>query len=107
MTNHTVILTPATRGKANMHLNGVYIGASRKPLFDAARYMLREGLAQPSDQLYIKWDDADHWSMKSRVDLAATKDVAENSTKGPHIIKYVDIDYSALVYSDALVDEHI
>jgi hypothetical protein len=73
----------------------VYIGASRKPLLDGARYMLREGLAAVSDKLYTKWKGSEHWSMRASVGIATSKDVSEGSTKGPYIVPYHEVDYSS------------
>lgn len=94
---HRINLEPAFRvdprngratgqGKAVMVYNGQVIGESKEPAFAAARYLLANGLALPSDRLAAYRNGLP--CLFSTVGRCAKLAVAETGKSGPRIIAY-------------------
>lgn len=79
-------LKPAPRGKAEMYLNGDYIGVSSEPLFAAARWLLANNLAKPEDKLGIYRDEM--LCISGPVGLSAKLTVAEEKRGGMHLTEW-------------------
>ena len=73
-------------GKDRMFYEGVLIGVSRQPEFDAARWLLAEGLALPSDRLTSFRGDTP--CIFTTVGRAAKLAVRETGKHGPKIVAY-------------------
>jgi hypothetical protein len=79
-------LKPAPRGKAEMYLNGDYIGVSSEPLFAAARWLLANNKAKPGDQIRIYRDDM--LCMSGPVGLSARLTVTEDKRGGMRLSEW-------------------
>jgi hypothetical protein len=73
----------AGQGKDRMFHEGGFIGESRQPTFDAARYLLTKGLALPSDRITTYRDRKA--CCLSTVGRAAKLTVAEDDKRGLRI----------------------
>lgn len=76
----------AGHGKAKMFYEGVLIGESRQPAFDAARYLLEKRLALPTDKLTTYRGDKP--CLYTTVGRAAKLAVSETGKSGPRIVAY-------------------
>ncbi len=95
-TSHRIDLEPAYRvdakgraaghGRAVMVYQGEVIGESKEPAFAAARWLLANGLALPSDGLVTYRDGRP--CLFSTVGRAAKLTVAESGKSGPRIVAY-------------------
>jgi hypothetical protein len=76
-------------GKARMFYEGVLIGESRQPAFDAARYLLEKRLALPADKLTTYRGDKP--CLYTTVGRAAKLAVSETGKSGPRIVAYREV----------------
>jgi hypothetical protein len=92
-----------TFGKAIMHYEGTDIGSSRQPIYDAARYLLANGLALPSDRITTYQDGRP--CMLSIVGRAAKLTVQENDNGGLTLCAYRPFKKEAVVQRDNVAAE--
>ncbi|CAJ0892730.1 hypothetical protein AMST5_04244 [freshwater sediment metagenome] len=78
--------TTAGHGKAFMLYEGQVIGESKEPAFDAARWLLKRGLALPSDRLTTYRDGTP--CVFTTVGRAATLSVRDNARCGVTLCAY-------------------
>ena len=97
--HHRIDLEPAYRidpctgqgaghGRDRMFHEGGFIGESRQPAFDAARYLLAKRLALPSDKLTTYRNGTP--CLYTTVGRAAKLTVTETGKSGPRIVAYRD-----------------
>lgn len=99
-TAHRIDLEPAFRldekgvgrgqGKARMLHMGRLIGESRQPALDAARYLLRAGLASP-DELITTYRDG-RPCIYARVGTAAKLSVSEPDRGGLRFVQHRELE---------------
>ena len=94
MTAHVVIVTPHIRPDGRKHANafdarvdGVLICTSETPFFDAARALLKDGTADPSDMLVMRHAGAHHDALRGKVGAAAGLRIEETGF-GPRRRRY-------------------
>jgi hypothetical protein len=79
-----------------MSYEGRYdIGESRQPLYDAARWLLGQGLALPSDLIGTYRDGT--LCLRSTVGRAAKLTIVEDSRTGPRLAAYRPLSAEASV----------
>jgi hypothetical protein len=86
-----------------MSYDGAFIGESRQPAFDAARYLLAKGLALPSDKLTTYRDGKP--CLFATVGRAAKLTVRENDKGGIGIVTFRPFE-AALKKSKAIDRDH-
>jgi hypothetical protein len=86
MQTHIIHLTPAKHGKASMYYFGAYLGDSKQPIYDAARLLVKNGLAKEDDEITTLRDDT--VCLRSSVSVAAGRKVVENERLGPTTRRY-------------------
>lgn len=65
---------------------GEYLGESDQPIYDAARILLKKGLASEEDRIITRRGDT--VCMRSQVSVAAGRSVLDNEKRGPVTRRY-------------------
>ncbi|WP_404292405.1 hypothetical protein ACD578_08925 [Microvirga sp. RSM25] len=82
-----ITLSPLGRGRFRASIDGRVLAESRTPFFDAARFLLNEGV-YPNEILTAFHEGSSVVAMRASIGKAAGLTVIENETRGPYLSIY-------------------
>jgi hypothetical protein len=88
----TIVITPRTSGKYDVHLkpNGLPLRTNcKEPFLEAARKLLLDGTARPEDRLEMKRGEGQPVALSGGIGKAAKLMVRESATAGPSFVRYL------------------